>query len=79
MFGDDNNVANKIVFNAPTTVHNKLDSVVYDSDVFKKILNANQDMLTCKMKLSKVGWSHFAFENEELTSEYFVRQLEDIS
>ncbi len=81
MFGDDNNFANKIVFNAPTTVHNKLESegVVYDSDVFKKILNANQDMMTCKMNISKVGWSHFKFENEELTSEYFVRQNEDIS
>ena len=39
MFGDDNNFANKIVFNAPTTVNNKLgaDRVVYASDIFKKI------------------------------------------
>ena len=77
MFGDDNNFANKIVFNAPTTVNNKLGAVGYSSDIFKKILDANKDMLSCTMKISNVGWSYFIFQNEELTSEYFVRQLED--
>tara|TARA_Y100000361_G_C11159298_1_gene346120 strand:- start:397 stop:1128 length:732 start_codon:yes stop_codon:yes gene_type:complete len=77
-FGDNNNFSNKIIFNTPVTLHHKVESVIYNSDIFKRVLNANSDMMSCKMSLSKVGWSHFSFENEELTSEYFVRQEEEV-
>tara|TARA_Y100001954_G_scaffold239393_1_gene313603 strand:+ start:4770 stop:5519 length:750 start_codon:yes stop_codon:yes gene_type:complete len=75
-FGDNNSFSNKIVFNAPATTNNIVDSVIYNSDMFKRILDANKDMESCTMKISNVGWSYFVFMNDGLTSEYFIRQDE---
>ena len=79
MFGDNSDFANKIVFNAACVLNKELEgSVTYNSDVFKKILDANKDMVSCKMNISSVGWSHFTFENEGLVSEYFLCRNEEI-
>ena len=51
----------------------------FDVNVFSKILNANKDMESGKIKLSKIGVIQITFNSNDMYSEYYMTRKETIN
>ena len=50
----------------------------FDSQRFKEILNVNKDSDSTKLYLSTKGLAKFTFDNEDISSIYFITRNEQI-
>lgn len=72
IFGDELGHNNKITYQIPSTVKEMGIKIPFNSDIFKMILQANKDMDSGKLYLSKGGLLKLEFESENTSSEYFI-------
>lgn len=77
-FGDEKGYNNKITYQLCGNIKDNTIKVPFNSNHFRNILNANKDLKTGKMYLSKEGLMKLVFTNEDTSCEYYiVRKSED--
>jgi len=77
VFGDEHGHNNKITYQIAGDITEEGMKIPYNSDTFKTIIHANKDMEEGTMKISSMGLIEFKFNNEEVSSEYYmVRKAE---
>ena len=52
--------------------------IPFDSQRFKEILNVNKDSDSTTLYLSTRGLAKFTFDNEDISSKYFITRNEQI-
>lgn len=72
IFGDDTNYDNKIIYQLPGNITQENIEIRYDSDMLKSILTANRDLESGILKISKLGLMNLQFQNENITSNYYM-------
>ena len=77
VFGDEHGHNNKITYQISGDITEEDMKIPYNSDTFKTIIHANKDMEEGTMKISSMGLIEFKFNNDEVSSEYYmVRKAE---
>lgn len=76
LFGDSSGFANKISYKLLGEITDSDISIPFNSTLFKEILNANKDMDSGTMRISKLGMLKLNFSKEGMTSEYFLARTE---
>ena len=77
VFGDESGHNNKITYQISGNITEQDIKLPFNSDMLKTILQANKDMEGGQLHLSSMGLMKLEFENESITSKYFmVRRAE---
>lgn len=77
VFGDESGHNNKITYQIAGDIKEQNMKLPFNSDMLKTILQANKDMDGGKLYLSTMGLMRLQFENNGISSEYFmVRRAE---
>jgi hypothetical protein len=79
IFGDNTGFSNKISYQVQEgegKISEEGLTLPFDSNIFRDILNANKDQLTCSLKISPEGIMKLNFESEDIKSEYFLARNE---
>ena len=77
IFGDEEGHNNKITYQVAGNITQEGLKIPYNSDTFKTIIHANKDMEGGTLKISSLGLIEFKFNNEDVSSEYYmVRKAE---
>ena len=76
IFGDNTGFSNRISYQVLGKVTKQELSLPFDSALFKDILKVNSDFDTCKFKMSESGLIKLEFDNEHISSEYFIARNE---
>ena len=77
MYGADNKFSDKISYQLQATFVKPFDfELPFDVNIFSKILNANKDMESGKIKLSKKGVIQISFTSNDMYSEYYMTRKE---
>ena len=77
VFGDESGHNNKITYQILGSIKEQDIKLPFNSDTFKTILQANKDMNGGKLFLSSMGLMRLDFEEENISSNYFmVRKAE---
>tara|TARA_B100001094_G_C18186626_1_gene804216 strand:- start:1253 stop:1975 length:723 start_codon:yes stop_codon:yes gene_type:complete len=75
LFGDNTGFSNKIEYQLQGTITDESIKLPFNSDIFKDILNANKDIDTCSIKISKKGMMKLSFEGG-INSIYYIARNE---
>ena len=77
IFGDESGHNNKITYQIKGNITEQDIKLPFNSDMLKTILQANKDMEGGKLYLSSMGLMKLDFDNDSITSKYFmVRRAE---
>lgn len=72
VFGDEQGHNNKITYQLKGDIKELGLKIPFNSDIFKTILNFNKDMEEGKLYLSDMGLMKLEFQNDKISSEYFL-------
>ena len=77
MYGADNKFSDKISYQLSATFVKPFDfELPFNVNIFSKILSANKDMESGKIKLSKKGVIQISFTSNDMYSEYYMTRKE---
>ena len=77
IFGDESGHNNKITYQIKGNITEQDIKLPFNSDMLKTIFQANKDMEGGKLYLSSMGLMKLEFDNDSITSKYFmVRRAE---
>jgi hypothetical protein len=80
MYGADNKFSDKISYQLSATFVKPFDfELPFNVNIFSKILSANKDMESGKIKLSKKGVIQISFTSNDMYSEYYMTRKETIN
>ena len=73
------NITNTIEFTVDAVIRESIDSIPFDSNLFKEILKANRSYEKGEIHIHKNGliWALFSFDNSTKTEYYLVRKQEN--
>lgn len=75
IFGDESGHNNKITYQLKADVKEKNIKLPFNSELLKNILHANKDMEGGKLYLNPMGLMKLEFENENVSSEYYLTRM----
>lgn len=81
VFGDNTNFSSKVTYQIEGNVNDVFVNahIPFDSNVLKEILNVNKDSENTKFYLSSKGLAKLTFDNEEMSSIYYITRNEQIN
>ena len=81
IFGDNTNFSSKVNYQIEGNVDDKFLSlqIPFNSHSLKEILNVNKDSENTKFYLSSKGLAKLTFDNEEMSSIYYITRNEQIN
>ena len=79
-FGDNTDFSSKVTYQIEGDISEDflMLQIPFDSQRFKEILNVNKDSDSTKLYLSTKGLAKFTFDNEDISSIYFITRNEQI-
>ena len=80
-FGDNTDFSSKVTYQIDGEVSDEflMLEIPFDSHKLKEILNVNKDSDSTKFYLSSKGLAKFTFDNEEMSSVYYITRNEQIN
>ena len=72
VFGDEQGHNNKITYQISGNISEQDIKLPFNSDMFKTIIHSNKDMEGGELYLSSMGLMKLEFQNESISSEYFI-------